>query len=293
MSTYSLPCDSFVFRGYKPLKYLSDTEKCRVNNRFIYKYVTLDSLEGILSNGIRFTSLDSWPDKGESRFYGADYQFINPDFVRPRVFAACFTRNKQSEASWKGYIDIRRFYENYKQGEKDCQKDAFIVAQLKINRTALKKELSKFCKENGESVLGIYEGEVCYVPSYAFLNCHLPDLPGSQKLHNDLFEFEKGSFGLNEYLSVCLMKRKEIFEYESEIRFFLVKEESDDDIIDVKIDSRHIIEQVKLWRPFFSTPLTQSECSMKAEELNLDSTIVSPADIYLSSENLPITIQKR
>lgn len=242
-----------------------------------------------MSNGIRFSSLDSWPDKGESRFYNADYRSIKPEFVRPRVFATCFTRNKQSEASWKGYIDLCKLYENRKQWLSDNLEDSLTVAQLKINRTALKKELSQYVRDNNDSVLGIYEGEVCYVSSYALLNCHLPGIPGAQSLHNALFE--KGAFGIDDYLSVCLMKRMEIFEQEKEIRYFLVTKEIEKRAYTVKVNVRGVIEQMLLWKPFSSSIISEQECLLKAEEFGLDREIVKPADIYMNNNDNPISIQ--
>lgn len=288
MKMIKLPYKSRVFRNYKPLKYLSDKEECRINNRFIYKYLPCFYLDSLFSKGLRFCKPDTWLDRGEKRFYEADYCSIKENFVRPVLFATCFTKNKNSEASWK-------VYNNYSIGPETADKRSIAndcrMVQLKINRAKLRRELANYCKTKKDSVLGIYEGEVCYIPTHTYLNCHLPGINGAKSLHNSLFGND--DFNLDNYLSVCLMKRKEFFEYEQELRYFLIlnKEESRNEYF-VKFDIRNIIEHIYLWNADSSDLISTKDCKCVADEYGISSELVEPADLYLYGSESRIHVMK-
>lgn len=281
-----LPFQSYDFKQYKPLKYLSDTGKCLVNNRFIYKYLSLSSLYQTFENGLRFVFPAEWTDHGERRFVQADYEAVNKDFVAPHFFATCFTTNKQSEASWKGYVNFDAIHKSIEHN-KSIDTDLFTVVQVKINRTALRSQLAKYCKAQGCT---IYEGKVCYVPSFAFLNCHLPDKPGSISLHKDLFE--RDSFGLDDYLSACLMKRKEVFEHEKEIRYILIND-CEKSCCHVKLDMAQIVEQISVMKLISRETVSKEDCEQIARRLSIDCQRVNAADIYMRESEQPLNIARK
>ena len=270
-----LPYKSRVFKGYKPMKYLSDIEGYRVRSRYVYKYLPVSYLESIFEKGLRFCTPDMWIDKGDTRFFNADYSAINADFVKPYLLATCFTLNKQSEASWKGYIDFSKI----DSGLKNEHEDILTIAQLKINRAKLRAELANFCVKNSETVIDIYEGVVCYVTTHAFLNCHCPNIDGAKSLYNSLFR-NKG-FELDDFLSVCLLKRREVFEHERELRYFLLlKEKSDEFFVDIDIKS--VVEHIYLWRANQIDKISTDYCESVANKCDINPTIIEQANLYLN-----------
>lgn len=286
-----LPLKAFMFRSYPGVWYLSDSKvdgNCPLKVRYLYKYMSLDGLRKTLTSGIRFREPVEWMDGFEKRFYSADYSSLSASYKPEKVFACCFTTNKNSEASWKAYLDIVGLYNSLKEGI-NLSEESFTIARLKLDRAALRSELSKSLRGSSSYV---YECPVQYVSSHSINNCHIPDIPGAKSLHDSLFE--KGVFNNDSFLSLLSMKRKEVFEYENEVRYFYIPYEEEN--ITEKLfllDWTKIIKQVSLVPLYRENPLTSEEVLKVGKSFPLNPVLFKSEDLFHNNDTKQIVIKKR
>ena len=174
-----------------------------------YKYFPLENAIKCLEGGtIAFVEPSRWNDAYESLYYEANYSLVTTDYAfHPRVLATCATNKKYDEPAWRIYS-----------GEDN------ICVQFEINRPKFRMALLN-ALEDGDS---IYEGKVQYSKKYIIENIGYQTtknvktgLPTINKLYDD-FTMHGGSFGIDNYFNLLLLKRKD-FEHEQETRFFIVK----------------------------------------------------------------------
>lgn len=159
----------------------------------IYKYMTLETFMTCLYTGTwRFFEPNKWQDKYERRFYCADYQFPNAHDTAPKLFATCVTRERNSEASWKVYAGGTGLNQH--------------CLQLELNLVEFRKQLqaSEFLLE---------EKVVTYEHDGYIENLHKT---ANSNYHNYFQPFSRRNF-----ISLLSLKRK-AYEYEKEVRFFLI-----------------------------------------------------------------------
>lgn len=168
-------------------------------NRVVFKYMSLEAAILCLENAnLRFVEPDQWTDPFESRFYRADYSnVLSRDSEYPKkVFACCFTLNKDSEAAWKAY------------SSGDGLKGRCV--KIKCDLREIRRNLQSYC---GEGYL-IYEGLVNYDLSDEDIeSLHYYD----SRLYSTFFSH----LSIKEYLSLLLIKRP-AFYYEKELRIFII-----------------------------------------------------------------------
>jgi hypothetical protein len=201
----------FLLNGYKEPKYL-------------YKYITYSSfVQYIEKNILVFVSPILWPDPFEYRFLNTDYTAYN--YNRPEIACMCTTENTQEneDAAWKIYINNQK--------EKGLR--------ISLNTENLLSQLNELAKERS---FKIYIGKMIY------------DFGRNEieELHTDKFpsfkeQFFTFPFTNDNYLSLMCLKRVS-FQYESEIRIFLVKEiglyETSKNTISIPLDIKSIIKRV-------------------------------------------------
>lgn len=176
-----------------------------IRRQIVYKYLSIDGFVKCLEDGdILFQEPNGWNDQYESRYYTAEYRNITTSLNdTQRLFAACFTREEDCEASWKVY------------SSGDGLKSRCI--QLEIDIRALREQLclsARKGKNDKKLKCKVYEGKVSYkLQEKAISELYKKDSP----YHNLFFD----SFGLEHFLGLLLYKRP-AYEYEKEIRFFMV-----------------------------------------------------------------------
>lgn len=211
----------------------------RNTKKTIFKYMPFSyfmSCLGFDKNGNRdiskqyiyFQEPSQWTDQYESRFYNADYQSILhiDNQKTPKLYACCFSNEKNSAAAWKIYEGIGTL--NF-------------CIQLEIGRKDLLVEL---CKNQD---FDFYEGLIDYSLSDIQINqLHLNN--GKSKFR----KFYNGIFELENYLSLLLIKRK-AFDFEKEFRIFMIPKNHGMVIpkfIKVPINWDNCIKKIKIERVF-------------------------------------------
>ena len=183
----------------------------KFGKRELTKYMTVDAFKKCIDfdgstkkKTIQFVEPNKWDDEFEQRFYIAKYDNITKKKeLHPRLYACCFSSVKKSYAAWKVFQDKKL-------------KDEGLCVKLVINRKLFSKELCKFHKRTYK----IFEGIVDYsLSDYDILNLHERKVSGKDNPYHQLFFQNK--FNLQNYLSLLLIKR-DIFDYEKEIRYFLI-----------------------------------------------------------------------
>jgi len=164
----------------------------------LYKYMDVESAFRFLKAvTISYVEPSSWYDPFEKRFYNADFSKIQ-NFVKPKLFASCFTRKASNEASWVMYSYFKnglasksiRFeltpglYYDILEGYGDLTKTKIVISDVNysLNEQTIKALHKKTCQE-----------------------------------HNRYFE----NFNIDKFIDLMLIKRK-AFEYEKEVRIFIV-----------------------------------------------------------------------
>ena len=190
------------------------------HKRYLYKYYDLETaIKAIIDGVIRFSEPAKWHDPFEKRFYKANYSQRFSKETHPNLQACCFTKNKNSEPSWKMYT----------YGKNGL---AYRCVQFKINVTNLRKELLK------DKDVKYYEGDVAYLSEWSIKNIHNP--------RKDSYRvFFEPNLTLEKYINLLLLKR-EAFSYEGERRFFRIPNDKCITNTDVKIDWNTILEEIKL-----------------------------------------------
>ena len=175
---------------------------------YVYHYMSLEAFFNsfdIEDMHVRFSQPSTWNDMFEKRFYNADYvtKLHAVPSTHPSLFAFCNTACQNSEPGWRMYA-----------------KGVNNTIQLKINHKEWRKVINRFAFDNGYSA---YEGTAFYGIKEAHLaRLHQTTYTRGSKSypvagHNTLFS----NFDLESYLNLLLMKR-DAFEYEHEIRYFII-----------------------------------------------------------------------
>lgn len=168
----------------------------------LYKYMPVDCFVKCIENGnIMFQEPNGWNDQYERRYYKADYSNVEKNSSdAPELFATCFTKEKDCEASWKVYAGS---------GTK--------CVQLEIDVEALRYQLESSAQKgnNDRGVMcKVYEGQVSYKLSEK-------EILGLYKKESPFYKYFFTPFNLQHFIALLLYKRP-AFEYEKEIRFFMV-----------------------------------------------------------------------
>lgn len=250
-----LPYISEKHKEHNPIKVLRPISGGHLLNgkRKIYKFLSFDSFRLTLKSGLQFSEPKIWPDKFERRFYNADYSLLgNLKEKLPRqVYACCMALEGYSESAWKNYVGT---------GE--------ICVRITINRNKFLKALKQWVKTNTEYTG--YEGKVLYRPRFIIANVHKRNIQATRNIYAAVFG--KSQFSLDDFLSLLLLKRVD-FEHEKEVRYFLVPETEEKNLLHNKLyveftDSEwnDIIEQIVLVDPCNSNGISYKvfeECRNK------------------------------
>ena len=264
-----LPYKVFYKKKYtKRFGFLASFEDELTKKRYVYKYVSLKAMEGILSpgGGIRFSEPTEWQDEYESRFYNAGFEKLN-NALPKKIFATCFTTKLENEAAWKAYL-----YPG--DAEKD-QLKSVLCFRLKINRSKL---ISKIINQFKGCVF--YEAPVVYLNKYQISNLHKSDCPGVRSLHKAIFGSSK-SISNEAYISLLSMKRDYFF-YEEELRYFIIPDQKRFEDKYLYLPIRESIEEITVVRPYASISnngvqnkdikfeLSTNELAQLAKDLGID-----------------------
>ena len=192
----------------------------------IYKYMTLETFMTCLYTGTwRFFEPNKWQDKYERRFYCADYQFPNATEAAPKLFATCVTREHNSEASWKVYASGKGLSQH--------------CLQLEINLIEFRKQLQA-------SGFLLEEKEVTYQHDGYIESLHKPG--------NRNYPLYFQPFTRSNFISLLSLKRR-AYEYEKEVRFFLIAKDPQgdrshgkqkSDYRDIQIEWNKLIKSVRI-----------------------------------------------
>ena len=169
-------------------------------NQIFTKYIPYEYFCGnIRDKNLVFVSPNTWVDPFEQFYYEAEI-YEQYDFKMPAVFCLCVTdsTNKSEAAFWNAYgKDKKAIRINFYAGE-------------------LLKQINEYCiKENYD----LYIGKMLYdYDENTIRNLKNP----KNEYHNQFF---KQNMKIEDFLALLTLKRNS-FEYEREIRFFLVSRES-------------------------------------------------------------------
>lgn len=187
-------------KGYDNIFWLG--EKKSSQTHVLYKYMNVKyAIEFLKTGYFLMNEPSAWSDPYEKRFYTADYSNIK-GFKPHRIHCTCFTQQVSNEAAWRMY----------------SSKDTGIASRtirFEFRRSTLLQAL-----DSGLRSGKIYLGNALYdYTSQKIDGLHLQKSPLYQKYFSD--------FSLEKFLSLLLIKRK-AFEYEQEVRMFLVDENTGD-----------------------------------------------------------------
>ena len=187
-------------KGYDNIFWLG--EKKSTQTHVLYKYMNVKyAIEFLRTGHFLITEPSAWSDPYERRFYTADYSNIE-GFKPHRIYCTCFTQKCSNEAAW-------RMYSSKNTGI------ASRTIRFEFRRSALLQALDR-----GLSSGRIYLGNASYdYTSKQIDGLHLKKSPLYQKYFD--------SFSLDKFLNLLLIKRK-AFEYEQEVRMFLIEEDAGD-----------------------------------------------------------------
>ena len=246
----------------------------RNTNRFIYKYMDLESAMLSLTRGtIRFVEPNTWQDEFEGRFYNASYSQVEGAVGNtPPVLACCLTHSPINEAAWK-------IYSSGKTGL------GARSVQFKIKKKAFREVVAKSAKG-----FSLYEGLVNYeLDNYQIEHLHQHFTQSGKE--NALFLEFFHNFDLASYLSLLLIKRQ-AFRHEQELRYFLVP---GNDELDIKgnlgprefaVNWKDILEDVKI-----SEDCSDMELTILSNALKIQSIAIEPRREYIyAAEEGHITI---
>lgn len=262
------------------------------NKRTIYKYIDRRKFKDYVSKQVQGWSLcfqepSIWQDPYESRFYKADYSnvFSDVDFVKNKqmsLYACCFAMKRDSEPSWKMYVDEKN------------QDDRKVCIQLKIDFKALLDYLNYYITTKLDNQYILIAGPVKYMEKSDVNSLHRPDEKG--KL-NQIFS----DFNFTKYLRLLKVKR-EAYKYEDEIRFFLIprngKVNGDHLVIPIPAECPEDVAKTKRWGKIiemlyldpnsedqeledYRNYFLKTKLGLKADEFDI-------SDIYISYSNIII-----
>lgn len=191
----------------------------------VFKYMNLESfLCSLYGKSLRFSEPSSWPDRYETRFYCANYSNIANNECAKRLFATCVTRTRNNEAAWKVYA---------RNGGLSTH-----CVQLELDITGFRHQL----RNNNYHV---EERSMEYTSEDYILNLH----KRSSKYYSRYFT----PFTSESYLKLLTLKR-DAYQYENEIRLFIIPSENGEreieqkkaTFIDISIEWDKIIKSVRV-----------------------------------------------
>lgn len=186
--------------GYDNIFWLG--EKKSLQTHVLYKYMNVKyAIEFLRTGRFLMNEPSAWSDPYERRFYTADYSNIE-GFKPHRIHCTCFTQKCSNEAAWRMY----------------SSKDTGIASRtvrFEFRRSALLQALDR-----GLDSGRVYLGNA----SYDYTS---KQIDGLHLKKNPLYQKHFSSFSLDKFLNLLLIKRK-AFEYEQEVRMFLVGEDAGD-----------------------------------------------------------------
>lgn len=204
--------DSIQIQGYHRL-YTLNGYKINPKQKAYYKYMSFRRFdECVDQKQLVFVTPSKWIDPFERVYYNADFSKHN--YHADPIACLCVTGhpNTNEEASWKAYIG---------KGEKSIRVGYEIPKLLRL--------LDDYAIANDCT---IYVGKV----NYDNTKDDIMKLASyTDEMHNYFFP---PYMSIEHYLSLMLLKRK-AFQYENEIRFFMVKSDKQpfkDDIIKIDCD---------------------------------------------------------
>ena len=190
-------------RGYKKIVRLGEKMENQVYS--FYKYMNAQrAIEFLESGDYYFVEPIEWADPYEKRFYTADYSSLR--YTPKQCFCTCLTHKISSEAAWK-------MYRNNNGGLADRS------IRFEFNRKTLFKAL-----EDNISIEKIYFGNV----NYEYTTKEISEL---HHLRNPEYDKYFSQIDDEKFLHLLLIKRK-AFNYESEMRLFILPEHREEIYLD-------------------------------------------------------------
>lgn len=188
---------SLLLSGYSHI-FMMNGYSLPTDKNTIDKYIPLDRfIKTIDSKELVFVSPEAWYDPFEQRFFGIA---CSPKGYKTEDIACmCFSEKsiRNEDACWKVYANS---------GEK--------AVRVSFNYVILLQLLNEYAKSNGFKV---FIGQA----NYSLEKKDIKELHNPNSAHHN--EYFPNKMTRENYLSLMLLKRKS-FEYENEIRFFLVKD---------------------------------------------------------------------
>lgn len=180
-----------IEKGLRPKK-SSDIDIS--SSKSFYRFMSLETFKYMLSGSFRINNPIKWKDPYENLFVNGNYDAIN--YLKPSVYAACFTKEANSEASWKVYT----------MGKETCVRVEFDMVNF----------IGTICLADiFENTLSLYIGDVSY---------DLPDNSlralGKKTTKYYALAFPP-DFSNDNFVDLLLLKRKS-FKYEQESRLIIL-----------------------------------------------------------------------
>lgn len=189
-----------IYQEYNHITFFGDVYEKTIK---FFKYIDIDSLITMLHSGrMTYVEPSHWYDPFEKLFYEADYSILG--FDKPKVYCSCFTRKPTNEAAWIMYSHFRKGL-------------ASRSAKLELDPIVYYDFLESYGELTNSQ---IYISNVDYSLSEKTIKkLHLK----SSEKHDKYFK----DFSLEKFIKLLLIKRK-AFEYEHEIRIFIVMDNKPD-----------------------------------------------------------------
>lgn len=188
---------SKLVEGYSHI-YMLNGYRFPKNKTTLYKYMPLNRLlDAISKKELVFVSPEVWYDPFEQLYHGIDLSARG--YKTEEIACMCLSEKSSTneDASWRVYADSNN----------KC-------VRLSVEQDALLKLLDDYASKNGFTV---YIGKV----NYSFEKRTIKNLWNCSIMESREYFPEK--MKREHYLSIMLLKRK-AFQYENEVRVFLVKD---------------------------------------------------------------------
>lgn len=201
--------NSYIVPGYHHIHMLNGYAFPK-DKTTVFKYMPLDRLVQSVDKGVLvFVSPETWYDPFEQLYYGIDC--TSRGYVTEDIACMCVSEKSSTneDASWRVYAGT-----NNKK-----------TVRISLEQDKLLQLLDEYARLNGFEV---YIGKVDYsFEKREIKSIHLPSSPHYKDYFPDVMSREH-------YLSLMLLKRK-AFDYENEVRLFLVKD-------NIPFDGKHLLK---------------------------------------------------
>lgn len=169
------------------------------------------AIDFLCTGNFSFVEPTAWTDPYEKRFYLADYKNIN--YQPKQLFCTCFTSEISNEAAWKMY-------------RADGGGIAARTIRFDFRRSILLKALDQY-------------GSARFYLGCANYTYTTKQIDGFHKRTNSEYDHLFKDFSDEKFMNLLLIKRK-AFEYESEVRLFMVPKDRASIFSISGIDVKHI-----------------------------------------------------